>query len=174
MGPDKPFINRVAASGLITIDPADFLPEQEIVPFDLKPFLLQGILLKEKEFRQQLQEHDWWQYSGKTVAAFCSGDALIPHWAWMLAAAYLEPIAAEAFAASPEHVRLQLAERKIAQWPVDEYRGARVIIKGCGSDVPAAVYYRLAAKLRPVVKSLMFGEPCSTVPVYKQKNQSAP
>jgi hypothetical protein len=164
-------VNKVAASGLITVDPADFLPAGEPEVFDLKPFLFRELILKEKDFREALKVLDWEQYRGKYVSLLCSTDAIIPMWAYMLAAAYLEPFAAGIGYGTPAEVKAQMTLEKIHATDIEPFRNQRVVIKGCGDRaVPPAAYVALMKKLRPVAKSVMFGEPCSTVPVYKQKN----
>lgn len=163
-------VNKIAASGLITLDPADFLPAEKPVVFDLKPFLFRELILKEKDFREALKAFDWEQYKERSVALLCSADAIIPLWAYMLVAAYLEPFAAGMGYGSAEDLAEQMTLEKIQATDIAPFRDQRVVIKGCGDRaVPAAAYIALMKKLRPVVKSVMFGEPCSTVPVYKQK-----
>lgn len=163
-------INKVAESGIITLDLAPYLPSGEVVAFDLKPFLFREMILREKDYRAALQALDWQQYEGKHVAVFCSTDAIIPVWAYMLAASYLQPIAATVFHGTQEELTKHLLNRNIESIPLDEYADKRVVIKGCGdTPIPDAAYLAVTAHLRPVVKSLMYGEPCSTVPVYKKK-----
>jgi hypothetical protein len=146
------------------------LPEAEIVVFDLKPFLFRELILKEKDFREALKSHDWSHYKNKLVALGCSTDAIIPLWAYMLVTAYLEPFAAEIAFGSPQELTQELTLAKIGDLDIGEFRDQRVVIKGCGDkQVPPGAYVALMKRLRPVVKSVMFGEPCSTVPVYKQK-----
>ncbi len=164
-------VNKVAKSGLITVDLADFLPDKDsYLIFDLKPFLFRELILKEKDFRAQLKEHDWQKYQGKRVSITCSTDAIIPMWAYMLVTTYLQPFARHVHAGTEEELlQAVLLERLEALQPED-YRDKRIVIKGCGDrPVPAAAYVAIMQKLQPVVKSLMFGEPCSTVPVFKQK-----
>ncbi len=163
-------VNKVAESGIITLDPAEFLPKQEVVSFDLKPFLFREMILREKDYRAALPQHDWQQYTGKHVAVYCSADAIIPAWAWMLAAVNLKPFAASVFFGTEEELIRHLMLASIAAIPIDEYTDKRVVIKGCGDvPVPDAAYLALTSHLQPVVKSLMYGEPCSTVPVYKKR-----
>jgi len=163
-------VNKVAESGIITLDPAEFLPKQEVVSFDLKPFLFREMILREKDYRAALPQHDWQQYAGKHVAVYCSADAIIPAWAWMLAAVNLKPFAASVFFGTEEEMTRHLMLASIAAIPTDEYTDKRVVIKGCGDvPVPDAAYLALTSHLQPVVKSLMYGEPCSTVPVYKKR-----
>ncbi|MBM3411898.1 MAG: DUF2480 family protein [Bacteroidetes bacterium] len=164
------FVNKVAESGLITIDLEDWFPKGEITVFDLKDYLFMGMIVKEKEFREALKNTDWETFRDKTISIICSADAIIPSWAFMLVAAYLQPVCKELALANPEELRKQLFIRNLQAINPADYKDQRVIIKGCG-DTPIGDYAYLEATriLRPVVKSLMFGEPCSTVPVYKRQ-----
>jgi len=162
-------VNKVAESGIITLDLAQYLPGNVAV-FDLKPFLYMEMILKEKDYRAALQTHDWEQYSGKDVAVCCSVEAIVPVWAYMLAASYLQPIATSVYYGTPEELTKVLLNQRINDIPLDEYNDKRVVVKGCGdTPIPDAAYLAVTARLRPVVKSLMYGEPCSTVPIYKKK-----
>lgn len=164
-------VNRVAESGIITLDLTHYLPpENSIATFDLKPFLFREMILKEKDYRAALQTHDWSVYEGKHVALFCSVDAIIPVWAYMLAAVYLEPVAASVWLGTQEELIRHLIHQSVASIDAQEYMDKRVVIKGCGEiPVPDFAYVAITEKLRPVVKSLMYGEPCSTVPLYKKR-----
>ncbi|MCX8020637.1 MAG: DUF2480 family protein [Chitinophagaceae bacterium] len=163
-------VNKVAESGLVTLDLSQWYPREEIVRFDLKDFLFMGLILKEKEFREALKLHDWSKYEGKYVAVYCSADAIIPVWAWMLTASYLQPVAKEIFAGDEKEFLKYLFLKNLLQLNPDEYTDKRIVIKGCG-DLPieAYAYMEVTKLLRPVAKSIMYGEPCSTVPVYKKK-----
>jgi hypothetical protein len=163
-------VNKVAQSGIITLDLAPYLPEDtDIAVFDLKPFLFREMILREKDYRAALPEYDWTPFQGKHVAIVCSADAIIPLWAYMLAVTYLQPVAASVYSGTAEALKTQLITTGIQSIPAEEYRDKRVVIKGCGDRViPESAYIAVTARLRPVVKSLMYGEPCSTVPVYKQ------
>ena len=163
--------NKVAESGIITIDPAAYIPAGETVVFDLKDHLFMNLILKEKDFRETLKKTDWEQYSNKNVAVTCSADAIIPVWAYMLVASYLQPVAKEIVMGDEKELQRQLFIRNISQINMNELADQRVVIKGCG-DIPIGdyVYLELTKLLRPVVKSIMYGEPCSTVPVYKRSN----
>ena len=164
-------VNKVAESGIITLDLSAHLPAAEsIAVFDLKPFLFREMILREKDYRALLLEHDWSQYEGKHVAVHCSVDAIIPVWGYMLAASYLQPVGASVFFGEKEALRDHLIAENIAMISVEEYRDKRIVLKGCGDvPVPEQAYLRATAHLRPVVKSIMYGEPCSTVPIYKKK-----
>ena len=167
---EEVFVNKVAESGLITIDPATYFPTGESVTFDLKGFLFMGLILKEKDFREALKNTDWEIYRNKNVAVTCTADAIVPVWAFMLIATYLEPVAANIVMGNDQELQKQLFLRNLAAINIAEYADKRVVIKGCG-DTPVGefVYMELTRLLRPVVKSIMYGEPCSTVPVYKRK-----
>ncbi|TAM99596.1 MAG: DUF2480 family protein [Chitinophagaceae bacterium] len=163
-------VNKIAVSGIITIDPVDFLPKEEILVFDLKPFLFRELILKEKDFREALKNQDWEQYRDKTVAVTCSADAIIPMWAFMLVTSYLASVASDILFGDNEEAIRQSAIKSVDKLDLEEFRDQRLVLKGCGDRaVPADVYIALMKKLKPVVKSVMFGEPCSTVPVYKKK-----
>jgi hypothetical protein len=163
-------INKVASSSLVTIDLEEFCPKEEIVLFDLKPYLFMELILKEKEFREALNKTDWVYYKGKIVAVICSVDAIIPAWAYMLIATHLKPYAVEIILGDQKQALSQLAIRKIGKIDPSLYNGKRVIIKGCGDfEIDAGVYLEITKKLLPVVKSIFYGEACSNVPVYKNK-----
>ena len=165
----EPIVNKVAESGIITLDLAQYLPAPVAV-FDLKPFLYMEMILKEKDYRAALLAHDWQQYTGQHVAVLCSVDAIVPVWAYMLAASYLQPIAASVYYGTAEELSKTLLQQSINHIPLGEYEDKRVVIKGCGdTPIPDSAYLAVTAHLRPVVKSLMYGEPCSTVPIYKKK-----
>lgn len=163
-------VNKIAASGLITLDLEEYFPKEEIAVFDLQPHLFMGMILKEKDFRAALQQFDWTVYQDKIVAVSCSADAIIPMWAYMLVASYLQPVARDIVFGNEQAVRQQLFLRNLAAIPVGPFTDQRVVVKGCG-DVPIgeSAYLEITRKLRPVAKSIMYGEPCSTVPIYKKK-----
>lgn len=163
-------VNRVSESSIITLDLEQFYPKGAIAVFDMKDHLFMGLILKEKDFRAALQNLDWEQYRDKNVAVTCSADAIIPVWAYMLVASYLQPIAREIIFGD-EHALIQtLLSRNLATINAAEYNDKRVVIKGCGEiKIPDAAYMEITAKLRPVAKSIMYGEPCSTVPIFKKK-----
>lgn len=165
-----PFINKVAESGLVTLDLEQYYPKGEAAVFDLKDHLFMGMILKEKDFREALKNLDWSYYQGKNVALYCSADAIIPVWAWMLVATYLQPVAGEVVMGDEKELHKQLYLKNIAAIDVNEFADKRMVIKGCGeTPIDDFVYMEITKKLRPVVKSIMYGEPCSTVPVYKKK-----
>ncbi|MCR6719635.1 MAG: DUF2480 family protein [Chitinophagaceae bacterium] len=163
-------VNKIAESGLITLDPADFLPREPIQVFDLKDYLFMGMILKEKDFREKLKTMDWEPWRGSIVGLTCTADAIIPVWAYMLVTTYLQGIATEVLMGDEASARRQLLQRALWQWDITPYHDKRVVIKGCGDDaIEEFVYTDITRKLLPVVKSVMYGEPCSTVPVYKKK-----
>ncbi len=164
-------INKVAESGLITIDLEKYLPAKEgITVFDLKDFLFMGMILKEKDFREALKQHDWEQYTDKNVAITCSADAIIPVWAYMLVTSYLQPIAREIIVGTEKEIYKTLFLKNISAIDTSEFAGKRIVLKGCGETPIDDFAYAEATKiLVPVSKSIMYGEPCSTVPVYKKK-----
>lgn len=163
-------VNKVAESGLITLDLEEFYPKEEIVAFDLKEYLFMGMILKEKDFRAALQGLSWDNYKDRIVALYCSAEAIIPLWAYMLVSTNLSGIAKKVFSGTPEELRKQLFIDKIRGINVEDFRDKRVVIKGCGDlEVGEFAYVEITNKLTPVVRSLMFGEACSAVPVFKKK-----
>lgn len=161
--------NRVANSGLITIDLGEMYPEGERVLFDIKDRLFQGLILREKDFREFIASHDWSQYKDKYVALTCSADAIIPDWSWMLLASALEPFAKKIVFGDLEKLETVLFDEIISRVDAEQYADQRIVVKGCGDKpVPKSAYIELVRKLQPKVKSIMYGEPCSTVPVYKR------
>lgn len=166
----EPFINKVAESGIITLDPSTHIPVGETKVFDMKDHLFMGLILKEKDFREALKNLDWEQYRDKNVALTCSADAIIPVWAYMLVASNLQPVAKEIVMGDESELNRQLFLKNISKINVDDFTDKRVVIKGCGeTPIGDFVYMELTKLLRPVAKSIMYGEPCSTVPVYKKK-----
>jgi hypothetical protein len=164
-------VNKVAQSGLVTLDPAAFYPEGDRAVYDIKDNLFMGLMLREKDFREFVKTHDWSQYNGKNVAVTCTADAIVPAWAYMLLANKLAPFAREVVFGNEDVLETVLFEKSIAKIDIEQYRDQRIVIKGCGDiPVPVSAYVELTKKLTPVVKSLMFGEPCSTVPIYKKKD----
>ena len=164
-------INKVAQSGLITLDPASFYPAGERVVYDIAENLFMGLMLREKDFREFVKGHDWSQYQDKNVAVTCSADAIVPAWAYMLLANKLAPYASEVVFGNTDVLETVLFEKSIAKMDAEQYRDQRIVLKGCGdTPVPVSAYVELTKKLTPIVKSLMFGEPCSTVPIYKRRD----
>lgn len=162
-------VNKVAKSGLITFDFSAHYPEGKRMGIDIKDQLWMGMALKEKDFRDFIANHDWSQYAGAYVHVECTADAIIPHWAFMLVVSKLTGVAAYVYVGSLEDMETSIFNQVIQDLDVEEYRDARVVIKGCSDRfVPTSAYALLVNRLQPVVKSLMFGEPCSTVPVYKK------
>jgi len=162
-------VNRVAQSALITIDLDSFFPKEKIESIDLKDFLFNGFILKEKEFRQKVKATEWSVYKDKVVNVFCSEDAIIPMWAYMLISSKLSPHCLEHFHGSKDEVKEKFVLRKIQEIDESVYESKSLVIKGCGEEkVSPEIYFAITEKLQPVVKSLMFGEPCSTVPIYKK------
>lgn len=148
-----------------------FLPENEIQVIDIAEQLWQGLALKEKDFRTWVKEHDWTQYQGTNVAVYCSADAIVPHWAFMLVSSQLSGIANHVSFSNAIDAEIELVTKAIDAIDLAEFEGQRVIVKGCGKkNLPFSVYGYITNKLTPVVKSLMFGEPCSTVPVFKRRS----
>lgn len=164
------FVNKVAESGIITLDLEDYYPGHDIMVFDMKDYLFMGLILKEKDFRENLKTMDWQPYEGKTVTVTCTADAIIPVWAYMLVSAYLQPLAAQVLYGTQEQATNQLLLNNIATIDASAYADQRVVIKGCGEkSIGEAAYLQITNQLRPVVKSIMYGEPCSTVPIFKRK-----
>jgi hypothetical protein len=164
-------VNKVAQSGLVSLDPASFYPQGERVIYDIKDNLFHGLMLREKDFREFVKEHDWAQYTGKNVGITCTADAIVPTWAYMLLANKLAPYAKDVVFGDAATLETVLFEKALAGLDIEQYRDQRIVIKGCGDvEVPASAYVELTRRLTPVVKSLMFGEPCSTVPIYKKRD----
>lgn len=162
-------INRVAKSSLVSLDLEDFYHHGERVVYDLKGNLFMGMILREKDFREFLKTHDWTQYTGKNVAITCSEDAIIPTWAYMLLTLQLAPYANAVVFGNINDLEEKLFFDALAQINPEDYRDARVVVKGCSKHpVPTAAYVEITKRLQPVVQTLMFGEPCSTVPLYKR------
>jgi hypothetical protein len=163
-------INKVANSGLLTLDLEKYLPQNNMITFDLKEHLFMGLILKEKDFREALKNMDWQPYAGKYVAVTCSVDAVIPVWAYMLLTTYLQPVAKDVYLGTEQELQQHLFLQNIEAINTEEFKDERVVVKGCG-DTPIGnyAYAAITKVLLPVVKSIMYGEPCSTVPVYKKR-----
>jgi Protein of unknown function (DUF2480) len=164
-------INKVSQSALITLDLETFFPKEQIRIFDLKSFLFMELILKEKDFRAALSATVWSQYTNEIVGVYCSADAVIPVWAYMLVTSYLQPYAKEVIMGNETEVLRQVITSRIQSLDPGEYKDKRIVIKGCG-DRPVGdfAFLEITKLLRPVAKSIMYGEPCSTVPVFKAEN----
>lgn len=167
---NETIVNKVAGSALITIDLETYLPAGEIVSFDLKDHLFMGMIVKEKDFREALKNLDWLLYQNKNVAVVCSADAIIPLWAYMLVTTYLEPVAKDIYIGNTTEMYKHLFLKNILTIKPTEFADQRIVIKGCGdAAIENYAYAEITKILRPVAKSIMYGEPCSTVPIYKKK-----
>ena len=162
-------INKVTESGLLQYDLEGLYTEGERVLFDLKGWLFEELILKEKDFREQVKNHDWSQYQNKLVALACTADAIVPTWAFMLVAVHLQPVAKYMILGDLQKLEESLFREAISKLDHESFRNQRVVIKGCGGKVPVSAYVDFADFLRPLAKSILYGEPCSTVPVYKAK-----
>ena len=163
------FTNRVANSGLVTLNLEELLHPAERVVYDIKDNLFHGLMLREKDFREFVKTHDWSQYDGQNVAIVCSADAIVPTWAYMLLATKLQHHAHRYVFGNLDALEQSLFEEAIAAINAEEHRDAKVVVKGCGTvPVPTFAYVAIMQKLLPVATSIMYGEPCSTVPLYKK------
>jgi hypothetical protein len=163
------FVNKVAESGIVTIDLETYYPKNEVMVFDMKDYLFMGLILKEKDFRESLKQLDISVFSDKIVALTCTADAVIPMWAYMLVASALQPVAKEIIFGDEATAVKTLLLRNIAAVDAGEFTDKRVVIKGCGEmPIAEAAYIEITKLLRPLAKSIMYGEPCSTVPVFKK------
>ena len=167
---DKPLVNRVAKSPLITLNLEEHFPTQPFKELDLKQFLFKELILKEKDFRASVAEFDWTAYDGHVICITCSADAIIPVWAYMLVAAEAKGHVSDVFWGTKDECIRYYYHKLIDDLDVSKYENKMIVVKGCSNKpVPASAYMDLTKKLRPVVRSLMYGEPCSTVPIYKKK-----
>ncbi|MFY0653636.1 MAG: DUF2480 family protein [Cyclobacteriaceae bacterium] len=163
-------INRVANSALVNFDLEDYYDKDERVIYDIKDNLFNGFVLKEKDFREFVKNNDWSIYQDKNVGIVCSADAIVPTWAFMLLVSAIEPFSKNVIFGSPENLEQFLFQKALSKINLEEFKDERVIIKGCGRyPVPEFAYVEITRLLKPVVKSLMYGEACSAVPVYKAK-----
>ena len=163
-------INRVTQSKLITFDLEEIYPQGQRVVLDIKDWLYEGIILREKEFRKHLEEHDWLVYKDAYVALGCSTDAIVPGWAYMLVASKLNPYSKKAVIGSLEDLELSLYQTLLEDLDTSEFKDKPVIIKGCSNKpVPENAYIMAISKIQQVAKSVMYGEACSSVPLYKKK-----
>jgi hypothetical protein len=162
-------VNKVAESGIVTINLEQFFPKASLAVFDLKDYLFHGLILKEKEFREALKQLDWSVYQDKTVLVTCSSDAIIPLWAYMLVASNLTGIAADLYHGTEEEYLNMYYHTALNQLDPEQYKDKRIVIKGCSDKpVPAYAYAKITCLLKPFAQSIMFGEPCSTVPIFKR------
>lgn len=172
MATTEKLVNRVANSRLKTINLEKFFPEKEIAEFDLKNFLFKELILREKEYRDALKEYNWEEYEGKLVALHCSTDAILPTWAFMLAASYLQPVAEEVFFGTKSALLEKYFRDQIRKIDIEKYDNELIVIKGCSNHpVPVSAYVELTAALRPFARSVMFGEACSAVPIFKKNRE---
>ena len=163
-------INRVAKSKLVSFNLEDFYPAGERVAFDISPWLMEGIVLRESEFREKAKEHDWSQYENKYVALFCSTEAIVPGWAYLFLSLQLAPYAKKVAVGNLYELESILFAEILQNIDFSEFTNKSVIIKGCAhKPIPQNAYVLLAQKLQPVAKSIMYGEACSSVPLYKKK-----
>ena len=163
-------VNRVANSALEVFDLEDYYPEGQRFAIDIAQWLFEGFVLREKDFREQLKNFDWSVYKGGYVALFCSTDAIVPAWAYMLITSYLKPFSEKVYLGSLSQMETSLFQDILNRLDYSAYEGKPVIIKGCSKKpVPQEVYVLATEKLMPVAKNIMFGEACSAVPIYKRK-----
>lgn len=163
--------NKVAESGIVVINLSDYIPRAELTEFDIKKFLFKGLILREKDFREQLENENWQAFTNKYVNIICSTDAVIPMWAYMLVVKYLHPITQHIFVGNTAEMKRQIILIALNNLDVSNYSGKSIIIKGCGDEnIGADAYAIITQKLLPVAKTIMYGEPCSTVPIFKRKN----
>ena len=162
--------NRVADSGIVNVDLSDYAPKENILELDLKQFLFDGLVLKEKEFRIALKEFDFNKYDGKVVAVFCGANVIVPMWAYMLITTYLNNANAKIYFGNKNKVTQAIIKENIDSINVDDYKEKRVIVNGCSNiKLSEGLYIAITKKLQKKVKSLMFGEACSAVPIFKNK-----
>jgi hypothetical protein len=167
---ESQIINKVAASALVTFDLEEYFQPGERVSIDIKDRLFQGLIIKEKDFRDFVKEHNWEQYSQKFVAIYCSADAIIPTWVYMLLAISLQPYARRIVYGTLDELEISLFRERLAEVDWVQFKNAKVVIKGCSKvNVPTAVYVEATTQLMAYASSLMFGEPCSTVPLFKKR-----
>lgn len=166
---NKEIVNKVSESGILTLDLEEYYPKEETEVFDMKEYLFMGLILKEKEFREAVKSLDLSVYKGKNIAITCSADAVIPMWAYMLVTSSLQPVAKEIVFGDRDFLHKTLFLKNISEINAADYTDKRVIVKGCGELAVTETAYIAATRiLRPVAKSIMYGEPCSTVPIYKK------
>lgn len=163
-------VNRVAQSQLLTLDLEDYYPEGKRVVLDIKDWLHEGFILREKEFRNHVDKHNWEQYKDSFVALNCSTEAIVPGWANMLLASKLQPFAKKVVVGDLEQLETAIYQATIEDIDVSPFQDKPVIIKGCANKpVPPNAYLWITSKIQTVAKSVMYGEACSSVPLYKKK-----
>jgi hypothetical protein len=169
MSEEQQIVNKVANSSLITFNLEEYYESGERILFDIKDQLYEGLLLREKNFRDFIKGHDWSTYENKFVALTCSSEAIVPTWAYMLLAIALEPFAKCVVFGSLQELEIEIFRNSLSKIQWSDFKGAKVVVKGCSKvEVPVAVYVEVVNQLTPYVNSLMFGEPCSTVPLFKK------
>ena len=169
MSGEEQIINKVANSALITFNLEDYYESGDRILLDIKDQLYEGLLLREKDFRDFIKNHNWAYYENKLVAVTCSTDAIVPTWAYMLLAVALQPFAKRVIFGSLQELEIQNYRNALAKIQWSAFKDAKVVIKGCSKvDVPVAIYVEVVNLLKPYAGSLMFGEPCSTVPLFKK------
>ena len=168
---EETIVNRVTQSGLITFDLEEYYPKGERALYDLKQNLFMELILKEKDFREFLKTHDWEQYRGKYVGIVCTADAIVPTWAYMLLAGHMSEVAEMVVFGNLEQLEIKIFEEIFRKINWEEFQDQRIVVKGCSNaSIPVEVYVELTRILKPIARSLMFGEPCSTVPLFKKKS----
>ena len=165
----EPIVNRVANSGIQVLDLTTLPPDRPITVVDLEPFLVEGLILREKHFRQEVDAHDWSRYEGQDVAITCSVDTIIPRWAYMLIASKLDGVAASVTVGREEDVRRERFLRALASYDWSEHEDRIVVVKGCGTaEVPESAFVDAMNRLQTVARKVMYGEPCSSVPLWRR------
>jgi hypothetical protein len=163
-------VNKVSQSGILTFNLEEYFDSSPRITFDIKQCLFMGLILKEKDFREFIKTHDWLQYQSKNVSIICSADAIVPTWAYMLIASKLNGIANFFIFGNLEMLENALFQKALASVNIEDYRDKKMVIKGCGNlPVPTYAYVEITRLFLPVASSIMYGEPCSTVPVFKKK-----
>lgn len=172
MSEQREIVNRVASSPIVTFNLEDYYHTGERVIYDIAQNLFQGLILKEKDFRQFVKEHDWEQYKGQNVALTCSEDAIVPTWAYMLLTTKMEAYANTVVFGDRNLLEYALFKEALSAVNLEEFRDRPVVIKGCGDlPVPESAYVEITRLIKPYAKAIMYGEPCSTVPLYKKPRQ---
>lgn len=167
---EQEIVNRVSSSKLLVFDLEELYTSGERVLFDIKPLLFQELILREKDYRDYIKNHDWSQYTNKLIAITCTAEAIIPTWAYMLLSSVLQPVAGMVVFGSLDELESVIYQKSLEKVDWEKYKDAKVVIKGCSKvNVPISAYVEATNKLRAVASSVMFGEPCSTVPIFKKK-----